>query len=301
MRYELVTAYALEHPWAMLPELGPVVAGILARHIVARPQSDEEMAAAMGTKTRSVGSVSGDVAVLPLYGVTFPRANMMSDMSGGASLEKLGRLVQTTAADESIGAIVLDADTPGGNVAGVTEFASIVRAAREQKPVIAVANHTMASAGYWIGASATEIVATPSARVGSIGVYTMHENMAAAMEKEGVERTLISSGKFKTEGHPLGPLDDEARANIQAHVDETAAVFHADVAAGRGVSAAQVRGGFGEGRTLSATDALAEGMIDSIGTLDETIARLTGRTQRAADKGRRQRATARALAGVDRV
>ena len=284
-------AELLATPWAVLPE------------VLARLATLETLEAGPPDTARSrvpTGRGSRAVAVVPLYGVLLPRGEMF----GGTSLEDTGRTMRRLAADASVAAIVIDADTPGGHVAGASELATVIRAAREQKPVIAVANHLMASAGYWIGASATEVVATPSARVGSIGVYATHDNLAGALEKEGVERTLISSGKFKTEGSPFGPLDDEARATLQARVDEAQARFVGDVAQGRRVSVQAIHVRFGEGRTLSASQALAAGMVDRISTLDETVARLANRAtwtkspHAGAARAKRQRATSVALLGM---
>jgi ClpP class serine protease len=98
------------------------------------------------------------------------------------------------------------------------------------------------------------------------------------LEQEGVKVTLISAGKHKVEGNPFEPLSEEAMAFKQARVDEAYAQFVRDVARGRGVSVADVRGGYGEGRALTAKDAKAAGLIDRIATMEDTIGRLVGRT-----------------------
>ena len=155
----------------------------------------------------------------------------------------------------------------------------------------------MASAGYWIGASATEVVAAPSAKVGSIGVFSIHDDLSRAREADGVTRTVVSAGKFKEA--PSEPLTDEARAATQALVDDAFNQFVNDVAAGRGVSVAAVRNGFGEGRTLSAGSAMAAGMVDRIATLDETLARVATQPpprRLSAAAARRSRQVAGALA-----
>ena len=252
------------------------------------------------------GRPSPGIAVLPIAGLLFPRGTPLSAALGATSLETTGHELRRLAADESVGSIVLNMDTPGGMVEGVTEFAAEVRRARAQKPVLAVANFLMASAGYWIGASATEVVASPSSQVGGIGIFAMHDDLSKALEAEGVTRTIVSAGKHKVEGNPLGPLTDEARVTRQAQVDDAFDRFVADVATGRGVSVSAVRGGFGEGRTLSAPRALAAGMVDRVATLDETIARLIGQPVRMSLSGRagaarRSRKVALALAGIHPV
>ena len=97
----------------------------------------------------------------------------------------------------------------------------------------------------------------------------------------GVVTTLVSAGRYKTELRP-GPLSDEARAHMQSLVDNAYEMFVGAVAKGRGVTSAAVRNGFGEGRIVSAQEALRLGMVDRIATLDETIARLAGRSGEAA-------------------
>jgi signal peptide peptidase SppA len=247
--------YFTDSPWALLPSARFGVADALVK--------DPPPLAVSG----GVLEVRGEVAVVPVHGVIFPRGDVM----GGVGLDRLGRHVRALASDDRIGAIVLDIDSPGGSVAGVTELAALLREAREQKPLVAVANHTMASAGYWIGAQATTVVASPSARVGSVGVYSMHTDISAALEREGVRHTLVSAGEFKTEGNHLEPLDNDALEQIQATVDEAAAMFHADLALGRNVGPAKVAERFGGGRMFGADGARAAGMIDRVATLDETI------------------------------
>src|SRR4029078_8302967 len=98
--------------------------------------------------------------------------------------------------------------------------------------------------------------------------------------------------KYKAEGHPFGPLNDEARATMQRRVDECYGRFVRAVARGRGVSEATVRDGYGQGRLLGARDALAAGMVDEIGTLDDVIAecatRSGGRPRRLSTSARSQ-------------
>jgi signal peptide peptidase SppA len=212
--------------------------------------------------------------VIPLFGVVAPRMNLFTEVSGGTTFEALTAQLQAAVADPNIKTIVFDVDSPGGNVAGASEFAREVLRARTIKPVIAHANHLMASAAYWGMAGATEIVASPSALVGSIGVYTLHEDISAMLGELGVKREVFSAGKYKAEGVDGGPLSDDAKAHVQSLVDGAYGRFVGDVAKGRGIKAADVRNGYGEGRTLSADAALAAGLIDRIATLQDTLARV---------------------------
>jgi signal peptide peptidase SppA len=251
-----------------------VVAGIIGRRVAGLKATDEEIAAALVNRKNLPQPTGGSVAVIPVYGVIAPRANMMSDMSGGTSFQQLTSALHEAMANKAIKTIVLDIDSPGGSVAGATEFAREVMKARTKKPIIAVAQYTMASAAYWVGAAATEVVAAPSAHVGSVGVYTMHEDISEALAALGVKRTYISAGKYKTDGNEAEPLSPEAQNDLQAKVDAAYAMFLGDISKGRGVNVADVRSGYGQGRMLPAAEALAAGMVDRIATLDDTLARV---------------------------
>jgi signal peptide peptidase SppA len=212
------------------------------------------------------------VARIPVNGVLVPRASAMSDMSGGTSAEEITSMMHAAIASPNVGSIVLDIDSPGGMVDGIPELAALIRAARERKPVTAVANTEAMSAAYWLGSQASAFFASPSARVGSIGVISSHENRSAQAEQKGVQTTIVSAGKYKAEGNPFEPLTDEGREHMQGMVDEFYGMFVKDVAAGRKVPVKDVLSGYGEGRYLSAKQGFAAGMIDGIATIDQVIA-----------------------------
>lgn len=265
------------------------VAGVLARSIAGRSLNAAELEAALTKRDRLPQPETGAVAVLPVHGVLMPRANLFSDISGGTSLDVLRAQLRAAVDAEAVDTIVLDVDSPGGSVAGCTEFAHEVLKARTKKPVIAVAQYLMASAAYHISSAATEIIAAPSAYVGSVGVYTIHDDLSKALEEFGIKRSYIAAGKFKVEANETEPLSDGAREHLQAIVDTAYGRFIADISRGRGVSKDDVKAKYGQGRVLTADDALAAGMVDKVATLEDTIARLTGATKSA-------RTTARAAA-----
>jgi len=205
--------------------------------------------------------------------VLAPRMTMLGEMSGGTSYDQVGQMLGVAMARRDISTIVLDIDSPGGSVQGVGELATKLRAARETKTIIAHANYEMCSAAYWLGASCSEIVAAPSAMVGSIGVYTIHKDLSAALEQHGVKLTYIAAGKYKVDGNEAEPLSESAHAHVKALVDATYEKFLAGVAAGRHCGISDVRGGYGEGTSVSADQALTLRMIDRIDTLEDTVAR----------------------------
>lgn len=272
-RSYVLQAFA-ETPWAILPHKLAVLKEIVARHVSGEKLDAAEVQALIHGAARPQDRRVQAVAVLPLFGTIFPRANLMTDMSGATSAERFGAQFRALLDDPQIDAIVLDVDSPGGQVGGIDEVSKMIFEARGRKPVVAVSNHRMASAAYWIATAADQVVVTPSGEVGSIGVFAVHEDISAAMEKEGVKVSLISAGKYKVEGNPWEPLSDEARAAIQATVVETYDTFVEAVARNRGVMPAVVRTSFGEGRMVSARQAVELGMADRIATLDEVIVSL---------------------------
>ena len=272
--YEHVLSFAIEHPWAMTRGMGPVVAGIIARHIAAHDTDPAEIQAALVNRKNLPQPAKGTVALIPVYGVIAPRLNLMSDFSGGTTFEALTQQLNAAIANPDVKTIVFDVDSPGGNVAGATEFARAMLKARAQKPIIAVAQYLMASAAYWTMSCATEIVAAPSARVGAVEVYALYDDISEALAKEGIKRTLISAGKFPPEGPDGGPPSEALQAHIKALCETFYAYQVADIALGRGVKEAAVRNGWGDGRVVNADAALALGMITKIGTLNDTLARL---------------------------
>lgn len=267
--------------WAITPD---ALQNLIARLDVADvdlmadadPVDVEAFYAARGT-----GSRSGTVAVLPVQGAITKRDSVWSLLTGGTSTVRLTQQLRALAADESVATILLNVDSPGGTVSGLPELAAEVRRTAETKRVVAIANDMAASAAYWVASQADEVIATPEALVGSVGVFTMHQDLSGLMDQMGVKTTFIKAGKYKTEGNPFEPLSDEARDHIQSLVDESYAMFVGDVSKGRSrdgaqVTPAKVKADYGEGRVLSAKDARAAGMVDRVETYAQAVARLSG-------------------------
>lgn len=268
-------AKAFRHTaWAIMPsKLEEMAELIQARQAGVRYSRAEIEARVGGREGRRDLSMAGTVAVVPVYGVISGRADMMTDISGGTSVQRLQATLEEVLADGDVSAVVLDVDSPGGSTDLLPELARTIREARGTKPLVAVANTRAASAAYWLASQADELAVTPSGDVGSIGVYAVHSDLSGLYEKAGVKNTLISAGDHKTEGHPYVPLTEEAEANIQATIDEFYEMFVEDVALGRRVSASTVLESYGGGRMLTARQALTAGMVDSIETLEQVVAR----------------------------
>jgi signal peptide peptidase SppA len=288
MNHHLLVAEFLATPWALMPERLNAVAAVLARwsqdvpageDVLASIAADRKLREARRQATTAVSS--GGIAVLPLYGVVTQRGNMVDDVSGPGSVstQQFASALRQALADDSVSQILIDIDSPGGSVYGVSELADEIVSPRAQKRVVAVANTLAASAAYWIGCSASEFYVTPGGEVGSIGVWQArfdysHFDYSQAFASKGVKPTLISAGKYKVEGNPYVPLDEEAQGFMQSRVDDYYASFTKAVARGRGVPIAQVREGMGQGRVLGADAAQAQGMVDGVATFDDVVRKM---------------------------
>ncbi len=216
----------------------------------------------------------GDIAVIQLSGFITDKPTLFSELFGGTSTEALAAEIRTAMAEPSIGAVILDVDSPGGTVVGVSEAAAAIRSTRGAKPLIALADPFMASAAYWLGSQADEIVATPSSLTGSIGVIVTYVDESKALAGAGLNVEQIVYGRRKAEASGLEPLTDEARGAMQDRVDYYGHMFEADVAKGRGISVARVQARYGQGVVFNAGPAQAAGLVDRVGTLESLIGEL---------------------------
>jgi capsid assembly protease len=227
----------------------------------------EPKAARMLSSTKG----GGLVAVVPIQGVIEQRGGFFSYWFGGCSTEALTEQIRQAVNDPNISAIVLDVDSPGGDVSGVDELASEIYQARKQKPITAVSNCLMASAAYYLASQANEVIVSPSSLTGSIGVYTTHQDVSQYLDNMGVKISLISYGANKTEGNSFEPLSDEARGYMQEMVDTFGQAFEKAVARGRGVKQDDVHKKFGQGRAFTAQKAVKLGLADRVGTIDDAL------------------------------
>ncbi|WP_285020243.1 S49 family peptidase [Novosphingobium sp. fls2-241-R2A-195] len=275
MKYaHLLLAFASEI-WAMQPEKLLAIADFLAMQADGVKFDAADIEARIAPQTaNAVARQDGAVAIVPLRGIISPRASLVptSSSGGGTTAEGFTQAVNAAAANDSVKAIVIDADTPGGNVLLVDEAAAAISAVRGVKPIVVQVSGSLASAGYWTGSAADEIIMSPSSQAGAIGVRMAYDDLTSALEKQGVAREIISAGRYKGEGL-LGPLSDDTRAHMQSRVDDYYSMFVDRVASGRGVTSASVREGFGEGRMLGAAAAVRAGMADRIATMAETLQR----------------------------
>lgn len=264
-------------PWAITTEMHQEIQGIYARHMRGEKIDLANIEAAIGKPlsgpTRGYDVVQG-VAVLGLDGVLAKRMNLFMQISGGTSTQIAANDFRAALSDPEVNSIILAIDSPGGTVDGTQELSDLIYSSRDQKPVIALADGTMASAAYWIGSAASQVfISSETNIIGSIGVVQAHVDVSRAEEMDGLKTTEVTAGKFKRIASSYAPLTPEGRATMQDQVDHTYAVFVNDVARNRGVSTQTVLDNMADGRVFIGQQAIDAGLVDGVSTLDALIAR----------------------------
>jgi len=270
-----------EKTWLMEPERLLVMFARLRALGASFKVAPQELAQARELAAQALRKVAGKVAILPVHGLIEQRMSDYGYWFGSFPTEFGEQALDALLANRQVEAIVLDIDSPGGTSYGVEEFADKIYAARQVKPIHALANSMAASAAYWIasaagGAQGPSFNVTPGGDVGSVGVYSMHADWSKNLEEAGIKVTIAKAGKYKAEFSPYAPLSKEAQDYQQEMVDACYTKFVKAVARNRGVSVKDVRDTFGEGRLVMADAALAAGMVDRIITLGELLEKLSG-------------------------
>jgi signal peptide peptidase SppA len=209
------------------------------------------------------------MAIIPIHGALINRFGGSWGFVTG--YQAIRRQMNAALEDEDVKLIVFDVDSPGGETAGCFELAEEIRASREIKPSISVVDSLSASAGYALASAATRMVATPSSKIGSIGVYIMHVDFTGALDQAGIQISYIEApkGGMKTAGSAYRKMDKRTADYLQAFVDASYEEFVAMVAANRNLEDAVIRET--EARVFRADEALALGLIDEVKTPSEAV------------------------------
>lgn len=201
-----------------------------------------------------------------------PPPTLFSDTGGAAySTTIIDRLKQADSND-SVKAVVLFVDSPGGSVFASDEIALQVQAM--SKPIIASMGSMAASGGYYVSAPTDEIWASPHTLTCSIGVISQFLNFEEFAQEWGITAITVKSGQFKDTGNPFREFTAEDRVLWQDLINEAYAAFVLVVAEGRGMSEADVRA-IADGRVCSGRQAQEMGLVDELGYLQDAIDRAT--------------------------
>lgn len=265
--------------------------GILASGLRAGPQDDIRDAddeddrvrrrralftapATAHAKSERLG-VRDNVAILPIVGPLCRYASWIQEVCGLTSYQLAALDFQTALEDPSIRAIMVHLDTPGGEVNGCAELAALIHRSRGRKPIVAMVSDGAASAGYWIAAACDEIVVSPAAYVGSIGVWFEIVDWSERERTEGMRRFQIVSSQSPNK--VPDPADDAGRAVLQREVDQFADAFLEAVAGFRGCTVPDLIARGDRGAVFIGRHAVAQRLADRVGTSEQLLAELATR------------------------
>lgn len=253
--------YATGSTWAMTESALDLVLSIARRE----QDSIEAITERLGRPLEHSHQITmyGQTAVLPVSGPLFRYANLFTAISGATSYEVLAREMGQALDDPSVNSIVLDIDSPGGEVNGCAELANLIYNARERKPIIAYCSGDAASGAFWIASSCERIVVSETASLGSIGVVGVYRRAIDDAQCEIVS----SQSPYKR----LDPEDDADRARLQSRIDALADVFIGAVARHRGLDPPTVQTRFGQGDLMIGAQAVAQGLADGLSTFDQLL------------------------------
>lgn len=270
--------HAIGRPLLVHPALGQqLISGYLAGAVDAGGPLEASMEIASGP-SGAVGesaTVMRQIRVLNVSGGLVPRPVPGVCDPGPVSYAALRDRFDAALADESVAAIVLRVDSPGGLASGLFDLTDHIHANRGIKPIVAVVDDMAYSAAYAIAAACDEVWVTRTGGVGSVGAAAFHVSQAGYNKNVGLEVTPIYSGARKIDFNPHFALSDEAKASAQTELDGLRALFVTSIASYRGI----------DGDAVSATEAacytgqaaLDVGFADNLGTFADALASLEQR------------------------
>ena len=220
-------------------------------------------------KAKTSNITQDGIAVIDIQGTLVSKSTGMDAASGLTTYAQIATDFLSAVANPSVRGILLNIDSPGGEVQGMFDLADAMLAARGSKPICAFAGSAF-SAAYLLASTADWIVVPRDAGVGSVGVMMLHLDESGADQKAGLKYTAIFAGDRKNDGSPHEPLTDSARARMQERVDTVYGLFVASVSRGRGMTAEAIK----KTQALTYTGQAGVDVVfaDSVGTQSNALA-----------------------------
>lgn len=273
-KYRQITSALLSNVWAILPEKLDEISAFLELKASGVMFTPEDIAARVG-QSQSLPPIFTEappknLAVIECSGTIAQKVTWLSEFSGGASTELMGKQLDAALADDSVETVLFCFDTPGGTVTGVEELATKIYQGRDRKKIIGFGSGSaVASAGIWLASACTELVLTPSLTdCGSIGVLQVHR------DRSDGKTIILRTAPNKALVNSFEKLTPKAKAFHLAKMQKVHERFVADVARNLGVTAEHVEKEFGNGGTMTARDAVEVGLAHRVMSADELFEEL---------------------------
>ena len=220
---------------------------------------------------------SNAVAFIPVHGILTKRASLFDDLLGMTSYDALQESILIAATNPNVETIILDIDSPGGEISGLFDLCDFIVKLREEKNIIALVNESAFSAGYAIASCANEILLNQTAGVGSIGVIATHVDQSSYDAKQGLQYTSVYAGQHKNDLNPHTPITEDAKSNLQLEVDRLYGLFTQLVSRNRNLKAEQILGT--QAGCFFGQEAINIGLADKLISFAEWIPKMTSLTQ----------------------
>lgn len=219
----------------------------------------------------SLMEMQDDVALVNIKGSLVNGSSGWMRIFGITGYDDVAEALLEAVSDKKVKSVVLNVDSPGGSAKGVRQLGDLIKAVGQVKPMN-VYSDSIGSAAYWLGSAGGHITLDEMGLAGSIGALIVHTERSKQMEQDGVKATIIRAGVNKALANPIEPLSEEAKAGLQEIVDASRDLFVNAVADNRGVTASTVESSFGQGKEFMGTKAVAVGLVDKVGTLEDAVA-----------------------------
>ena len=206
--------------------------------------------------------VRNGVAIIPIYGLLTKRTELFSSLMGMTSYDDIFSAISDAIDDEKVERILLDIDSPGGEVGGLFDLVDSIYDIRECKPIFSVANDYACSAAYAIASATSHIFVNRTSCVGSVGVIATHLDVSEADKKAGLKYTTIFAGEKKNDLSPHEPLSKSAITDLQEEVNRLNDIFIKTVAKNRYLSEEDVRNM--QAATYFGENAVKSGLADEL-------------------------------------
>jgi signal peptide peptidase SppA len=253
-----------------------MISKILNKPLMIDPQSLEIISGMdwFAAEKETTYEIYNDVAVIPVQGLLTKRSEAFDSFFGTTSYDEIHELIATAFDDSKVNSILLDIDSPGGEVSGLFDLVDFIYESRDVKPIYAIANDHAFSAAYAIASAASKIFVNRTSGVGSIGVIATHVDISEYDQKEGIKYTTIFAGDKKNDLSPHEPLSDDAISDLQKEVDRLYKMFVAVVARNRNISSAQIKAT--QAALYFGTDAISLGLADEVGDFRKCLTIIEG-------------------------
>jgi protease-4 len=210
------------------------------------------------------------IAVITLRGLI---STSIGGNVGESMVDDLRWELEQARDDDDVRAVVLEVDSPGGEVTASDMIYHSVAKTRARKPVVIYMESLAASGGYYVACGGKYLMANETSITGSIGVIIQTLNYEQLFNKIGLASVVFKSGKFKDMLSGARPITPEEREYIQGFVMKTYDKFLGIVAKERNLPADGLRNGIADGRILSGRDALENKLIDGVGQMEDALAK----------------------------